>query len=320
MANSQIEQIESLKSLELNDDSSSDPVIESTDMQSKLLHHLVEVSRMVEKRADDRATEELLKANNALINELLNAPLKATAAMANVLKNPQTALNELVTQRLADSDVDLADEKTKELFSKPMEETSKQLTILVNTFTKSLNKFVRIASSFRRSKETHTFVMGTTGSISSRKIIYLRGLTFDVLLYNTWTKRDINLQITCDSLPKNMSCKVNIETTIKNHTGKGDWTRSFIEVFALKNKNVRSISTFCRTMINKRSFLVCDLIKGAEYMDESCGLLNDGNLEIEVALQADELVETNDQPIKNTVGKEQPSQMTATETNTATDS
>ena len=91
-------------------------MIESSNMQSKLLHHLVDVSKVVQKRPGDREAEKLLEANNALVNELLNDPLTPAAVeKANVLKNPQATWNEILVQKLADIEVDPADKKVKEL-------------------------------------------------------------------------------------------------------------------------------------------------------------------------------------------------------------
>ena len=283
MANSQIENdIESLKSFELNeDDSTCEQVIDSSDMKAKLLHHLVDVSKVVQKRAGDRESDELLKANHKLVNELLNAPTKP---VENVLEKPSTALNEMLTQKLAGVELDLANERVKEFVNEQLDKL-----VLGATMFKSINqsesKFTFVVDAVYPNENDPDY--GLDGEEKTRKTIYLRGLAFDVSMYKNVAYMGMApLYINCKKIAKNMSCKVKIEATIKNQAGKKDWYRSFTMFFGENPKRLRYYGLLNKTIES--------LIEMSEYEDESLGLLKDGKLEIELSFKADELVEVKE--------------------------
>ena len=231
---------------------------ESPKMQTKLLNHLEDVSKLVEKRDGDRETEELLKANNELVNEL-----QSTAAFetANVLENAQAAWKEVLVQKLIDGDVDLADEKVKEHMNKQMDE------------------IVRVALQIQRGDGKVTFVFDSKKPATTSMIqtIHTRDLVFAVSLYPSTVNS--YLYVDCKEIPENMSCKVQLQMTLKNNAGKCDLVRKFGVVYRKTKPN----------------FTLSSLFQREEYEDESLGFLKDGKLEIEISLEAGELVEIKEQ-------------------------
>lgn len=269
MADAQIEndEIESLKSYELDDDSSSDRMLDSSNIHAKLLHHLVDVSKVVQKRGSDPETEELLKSNNELVNELLSTALKPMSfETSNVLENAQAALQEVLVRKLADAEVDLADEKVKQY---------------VNG---QVDALVRSASALKRHDGKVTFMVDPKryGQASMVKTVFLRYLSFTVTLYPPVGIMPIDLYVDCKEIPKDMSCKVRIKVMIRNQAGKLDWVRRFTNVYSQKTR---------------LEFGVTGLIKREEYEDESLGLLKDGKLHFEISLEADKLVEIEEKPM-----------------------
>lgn len=308
MANSQIEkqEVENLKCVErrfliIDDRSSTNRMIESGDMQTKLLHHLIDVSKVVTKRPSDRESEELLKANNALVNELLNV---SAVEKVNVLETGQEpSWKEILLQKLAGIKVDPDHKKMK-------------------TVVQTVDELVAITSSLERSECKVTLVIDTKKNNHQRQMVYLRGVTYSISLSHSnaiWPKSndiwsnsiysedEVSLYVNAQDFPQNMTCEIEIKAKIKNYAGKRDWTRSFSKVFNKPAKNGR-----CFAFSAKR------LIERDEFDDESQGLMKDGKIEFEIKLQAAELVEIKKpldqkQPLNNKQSLDQ--KQTQTETN-----
>ena len=265
MSNSQlqVQEIEGLQIVDLREvDSSSG---DQSNLNAKLLHHLVDVARVVKKKsaASAHELEELMKKNNELVNELLlSAPSKPKATVA-VAKDAPGSWNDYLTQKLAE--VDLSDEKVKQHADKQVKATAKQIDDLI----KSL---VRNASSLSRVEDKVTFKIDPKSTIQvASKKIYLRGMTVVI----SPKSAPFDLFVSASGMPADKSCKMRVEVTIKNQAGLRDSVRQFAKVFDQSNLG--------------RQLAVYNLLQAAEYEDEALGFKKDGKLTVEVAVHADEL-------------------------------
>lgn len=271
---------------------SNSPSANSTsDLTARLLHHLVEFSRVFKKTADP-AVQALNKKNNELVNELLLNPLTAlsvgqNASVAAAAQNapvaaaaqnaPVTAVavpvdwKNAIMQKLADAQVNLADEKVKKEANEQVEATSKKIDDLISSL-------VRHATSFTRTEDKVTFEFDPKSieSIPSQAI-YLRGLTFTITAYTS----TVDVFGTCSGIPAGKTCKVLVEVTVKNHAGRRDIVRCFSKVLT------HAVST--TSLAN--AFEIYDLIQQGVYQDESLGFLKDGKLVVEVTVRVDELTD-----------------------------
>ena len=262
------QEIESLQSLELNDDAVSS---DGQDLKTKLLHHLVEFSRVFQKNSSERDVEELIKTNNTMVNELLGwttakpAVKPAVGEDSVVVKGP-IVWDEALRQKLIDDKVDLSDEKAKEFAKKQVQITSNKISNLIADL-------VRNTTSFLKSEAKMTFVIEPTSAKATvTNVIYLRSLAFNVSLQ----KSPIDLTITCIGLPVDKSCKARVRVTIKNQAGQPDFNRTFSKVFDQTRQG--------------HYVTLMDLISPMEYKDESLGHMKDGKITVEMTINADELV------------------------------
>lgn len=261
-------------------DRSSDRQI--SDLKTKLLHHLVDVSTAVQKLSNDPEAEKLIQKNKRLLGELLDCPIKPAASEGSmtIVKNDLAVWNEFLMQKLHNAKVDLNDENVKELINKQV------VDVLVrNASVQEFKDKVRFDTKLNPGQTgERTSVHAQDISKALDRTIHLRGIIFDIRLYSF----PVDLNIYCSRLPPNMSCRATIEARIKNQAGKNDWIRTFSKVF-----------------VEKSQFTVNDLIRSEEYLDENMGLMKDRKMTFEVAIQADELVAVSEQsnfapPIKRT--------------------
>ena len=273
MANSQLDQeMEILQSFEYIEDGSpsgrSSSGDQTSDIKIKLLHHLVDFSRIFKQKPDEREVEELIKKNTVLVNELLDLPA-TVGESTKVIKSVPVDWKEILQQKLIDAKVNLDDAKVKELANKQLEATSKKMDDLADTF-------VRGATSLSRFEDKVTFdlqltpIPSSTAQPVNHKTISLRSLIFDISLYN----HPIDLAVNCSGVPANKSCRATIEATIKNQAGKRIWIRTFSKVYYK----------------NSQELTIMDLIQKAEYENEALGLLKDNKIQVEMTIRADELV------------------------------
>lgn len=259
---------------------------QAPELNSQLLHHLVDFSRVFQKHASDPEVSELIKKNNVLVNQLLrSSPSKASTAVKPI-ENAVVVWDEVLMKKLAESQVDLTDTKVKVHADKQVQATSKKIDRLIGAF-------VRDASSFGRSEDTVTFEFDPRRyELPTKENIYLRSLTFSVSLQ----KSPVGLTIICNGLPADKSCKARVEIVIKNHAGRREFVRSFVKVFypggnAYSNAAQNAGAGFRRGLYTYGTLSVRDLIRADEYTDESLGFLKDGKLTAAVTIQADELAD-----------------------------
>ena len=256
---------------------------QTSDLNSELLHHLVDFTRVFKKTASDPEVQALIKKNNELINKLLLGPLTALSlapAAAAAPNAPVAAVTvpadwkELLVKKLTDSQVDLADAKVKEHANKQVETTAKQIDGLIDAL-------VRNATSFGRIEDKVIFEIDpkTVDLDAPFKQIFLRGLTFEVSLYTA----PIDLSVICTGIPEGKSSKVRAEVTIKNHIGQRDIVRHCSKVLSKLQTNA--------TGVLSDQLDIFDLVLPAEYEDQSLGFLKDGKLVVEVTVRADELTD-----------------------------
>ena len=263
--------VERLQNLQLADPSARDA--QNTEMKAKLLHHLVDFSRVFKKSPSEREVDEMIKKNSALVNELLEWQCKPAAdESAKAIENADVVWQEYRMKKLIDGKVNVADEKVKKFTDKLMKSTSTQIEKLVDAFMFS-------STSFTRYEDKATFVIDTRANAAAQpenNEIYLRSLTFDVAMYSG----PVEMDILCSGIPAGMACKARIVVTIKNQAGGKDWTRCFSKIFHSALGQTDS------------QFYVGELIQKNEYDEHANpGLLNDDKLIAEVLIQADELAE-----------------------------
>ena len=140
-----------------------------------------------------------------------------------------------------------------------------------NQLALTASQFVLRAESLARSEDKLLFELEPTKKRTNfkyRKYVFVRGLTFDVMLFNC----PIELLIIGCDIPAQKSCKARIEVTVKNQAGQEDWARRLSKVFCDSDKKLS----------------LKNLIAEEEYADESFGFLKDGILLVEVAIQIDQ--------------------------------
>lgn len=279
-------QFEDMQIVELNENGSSSGD-QISHLKTRLLHHLVEVCRVMKNKENN----DLLKANNELINELLlSSPTKPVATKpvasesANALKNATVAWNEFLVQKLIAAQMHPTDVKVKKLVDQQVETASKLIDDVLDSLVFNDPSFLLRAASVARfegklafelepwlsaeSEKTSSFTDGKSMYTGST---YLHGLAFEVELYSYSAM--LNLFISCKEVPANKACKVRIEVKIKNQTDQEDWVWCFGKVF-------------CNSA---RSFYINKPV--TRYTDESLGFLRNGKVAFEVAIRMDELVE-----------------------------
>lgn len=261
------QKIENLPSFEPSKHGSSSE--ECTDVKTKLLHHLVDVSKVFKQKLDERQVEELTKTNGDLINEFLKLNLGEKPATTDAIKSDSNDWKAILKQKLIDAKVNLDDATVNEFVNKQLEVTSKRMHELAD-------EFVRDAQSFSRVEDKVTFDIEPSKKAflvnqDKWKTVGLRDLTFSVLVSN---RSPIDLKVICSKIPTNKSCKVAIETAIKNPTGQTIWIRAFSKVFALNSW-----------------FTMYDLIRKDEC--EALGLaMNNGKMSVEVTIRVSEMIES----------------------------
>lgn len=293
MTNSQrdleIESMQSLEILTLDDAATSDEL--TRDRKSKLLHHLVDISRVLPQKPGAGEADPLLKTNAELINEILDWSVASEGARPIV---SSVVWKDVLMQKLIDGKVNLADEKVKAFANQQLEATSKSIEALIDTL-------VRDAVSFTKCKGKVTFelqpkTIAVQPSQPSQSI-YLRSLNFAVCIAN----HPINLTIYCNNLAIGQSCRTKIQASIKDQSGGRIWIRTFSKTFSNSYR------------YGYAGFTVHDLVRFEEYQDEALGLLRDGKLRVELSIRADELVETAMQTPATTRQRQVTAQQLATE-------
>lgn len=236
---------------------------------TELLHHLVDVSRVLEKK-------QLLKTNSDLINKLLLTSAIEPIANEIAPKSPaksaeESAWNEMLVKKLIAGKVDPTNTKVKELANKLTDE------------------LVRYASSMTRTEDKATFEVDTkvwplTYQIA-RKTVSLRGLVFDLALYYGTTYPAMYLLIECKDFPVDKFCKTRVELRVKSEDGQSDWIRRFSKMFTapVARKVYKAFQ-------KPNQFSVSSVIKSEEYAEEF-GLTNDGRLTMEVAIRIEQLAD-----------------------------
>ena len=142
-----------------------------------------------------------------------------------------------------------------------MQEASKQIDELMDCF-------VGKAALRNRFEEKLDFVI-PSDEVEDEEVkihvVHLHGLIVEVMVVRDTVPSDsVSLDIWCPKFPADKSCKVRIETTIKNRLAQNDLRRCFHTVFSSKQQ---------------KSFYE-HLISGEEYEDEKQGFLENGKLSL----------------------------------------
>lgn len=248
---------ERMKTLKIDDHVPSPSGDQILAMKTKMLHHLVEFSKVFQKSASERDMKEMAKNNSELISELLNWPIKPTASTSTSISNDP------LMQKLIDAKVDLTDPTVKDFMNKQFDDLVRN----VQSFARGENK-VMFELDARRATNPTNQLCEYQGEIY--KTLFLHGLTFAIRLWSF----PIDLEIVCHEIPKNLSCRARIEVAVRNEAGQKVWNRAFGKIFS------------------QASYLsMNDLIQKEEYADESLGLTKDGKLIIELVIRAEKPVE-----------------------------
>ena len=260
------EEMDALRILELNENGS--PIDDqSSDLNVKLLHHLVEIPRAVRKQGGEREAEELVKQNAELMKELLAQCSKPAASEGAAEKAP-IVWKELLMQKLG-GNLNLADEKVKKFVEKIVEAASKQINDLVD-------ELVFAASTFGLSEAKVEFeFQPNVYSSPVVKTVNLRSLSFDLKL----SSKRVNFTVCCQKMPVGAFCRVIIDAKIEDETGQACWRRTFSIVFRRSKTSAVPNSK------------IYDLLKREEYEDESLGLMKDGKVRIECGIRVAEYSE-----------------------------
>lgn len=235
-----------------------------SDAKTKLLHELIDFSRVLQQERSERDIEALIEKINGLVKPLLNS---LNAPEATAITDSQVAWNEVLTQKLINANVNLADETVKEF-------TSQQVIKMSDRIDNLIEEFVCNISTLKRSDDKVTVVFQPSDwSLHGEQFfenIKLRGLTFNFLNYYSF-----GLVVFCKGIPPGKSCRVRITATMKNQAGQSDYSRVFSKGFSQKSLRL-DVST---------------LFEKEEYEDKSLGFIRNEKLKIELAIQADELVD-----------------------------
>ena len=286
---------ESLKSFELSDISDS----QSSSLKSKLIQHLTGVSRVLQEMSNE--VQELAKKNDALIDELLDvattkpaasdsaafsrAACPAASADQEIIRNAPVASNEV--QKLINALVDLADEKLQDLASKRVEEKLDELRPMRE---KRINYLA--AQGAAHCDCSHTCVTQTNGQITfwiennprrlnkdkcytiypSHQWVNVNGLTFNLIMHN----RPIYLAVTCNKIQADLWCRARIKVTFKNKIGATVRVHNYSKVFSKAYPGLYTNNLIQREELENDESLL--------------GVLDEGQISIEVAIQADEPV------------------------------
>ena len=246
------------------------------DLNTELLHHLVEFPRFLLKKASDHEIDELIKRNAELINGLLARPVKP---LANAMAAGPFVLKEVLMQKLFDAKPNLADETVKEFVNKKLDMTSKRIGVLIAAFARDVASLDRFEEKLVFEVKTQTRGYRRYNELSNQENIYLRGLAFCLSLYVD----SFDLTVVCSRLPKDTTCRVEIETTIKNQDGQQCWMRHFVKQF----DHLNSDSSYSSRARSDPTFTIKQLIEREEY--EQTGILKDSRFCIEVIVRAGEL-------------------------------
>lgn len=256
---------------------------QTSDLNTRLLHHLVEMFRVMKDK-------ELLKANNELINELLSLTVGSTTeptatkpaetkseASESASELSKASWNEILAQKLIDAKLDPTDAKVKELVDRQLETALKRIDDVLDSLVFNDRSFLPRAASVACVEdklvfELEQFSVSKKTNFRNVKCMYVRGLTFEVYLANYLPLLD--LSIDCKEVPANKACKAGIEVKIKDKAGQSHSVRSFSQVFCHSVSGFRVHTGFA---------------KG--YLNESLGFLSDGKVAFELVIRLDELVE-----------------------------
>ena len=269
--NTQLEDQEKIESLRVFERADSSNDSQGSEIKTKLLHHLVEFSRVFQKKLSEREIVELIKKNNSLVNELLDWKIKPAAAEGSkAIVSASNAWKEYLLQKLIDNKVDLADPKLKTFVDK-VEFTSTKIEKLISAVVQG------VTSSAEPEKkvtfEIESKLVGENLSVPSWKDhveeLSMCGLVFEVQVYQNPFELEVNLIKSL--LEPSVSYKVKIKTIIKNHAGQPNWTRSFIKQFNLSESLAKRF--------NCLKFIQMD-----ECEDASLGLVKDGKMQLEVVI------------------------------------
>lgn len=248
------------------------------DRKSKLLHHLVDISRVLQQeKPDAKEVEQLIKANGELITQILDWPVVNEDDREIV---HSVVWKDVLMQKLIDAKVNLADEDVNAFANDRLQATSKSIEALIDKLVCETGSFNQLNGKVIFEMQPNSF------AVVPPQNIYQRGLQFTICLKTN----PIDLTITCNNIPAGKSCKAVIQAAINDKSGKALWVRTFSRVFD-------------NAYYAMKTFTVNSLIRGEEYQDEALGLLKEGKMKIELSIQAGELETAPEKPKPTVVYK-----------------